>query len=111
MVGKRLSLLDIEAPKEFTSSTSSRNKDNLHLSLPLFSKAPLAILILLASKKVSNNFTPSVFTISIELNLIKLGLTNVNNILTLTSIEESLNPNQIILQDKIRNQLGKLLEV
>lgn len=104
-------MLGIEAPKEFTSSASSKDKDHHHLSLLLSSKAPLAILTLLISREVSNNFTLSVSTISIKPNFVKFELNNFNNILTLTNIQGSLDSNQIIFQGKIQNRLDKLLEV
>ncbi|MCJ1346900.1 hypothetical protein MMC31_005120 [Peltigera leucophlebia] len=48
---------------------------------------------------------------SSDTNPVKLQLVDVNTILTLTSIQGTLDPNQIILQGKIRNRLGESLEV
>lgn len=96
MVEKRLSSLDIEAFKEYTSSTFRMDKNNYYLSLSLFSKAFLAMSTLLTSKEVSNEFTPLVSTTSPKLNLVKLRLTNVNDILIFISIQDSLDLNQII---------------
>ena len=110
-VGKRLSSLGIEAPKKYTSSAFRKDKDNYHLFLLLSCKTPLATSTLFASREVSNDLTPSVFTMSFELNFVKLGLTNVNDILTFTSIQCSLYLNQIIFHGKIWNRIGKFLEV
>ena len=110
MVKKRSSLLDIEASKKYISSASRKDKDNYHLSQSLSSKALLATPTLLVSKEVLNNLILLVSITSFKRNLIKLRLTNVNDILILTSIQDSLDQNQIILQNKIQNWLSKFLE-
>lgn len=62
-------------------------------------------------RKVSSNPPLLIPDISTNLNPVKLGLTDVNDILTLTNIQGSLDLNQIIPQRKIKNQLGKCLDV
>ena len=83
MVGKKLSLLGLKAPKKYTLSAFCKNKNNYHLILLLSSKAFLAIPTLFMSKKVLTNFTPLFSILSLKPNLVKLRLTNVNNILIL----------------------------
>lgn len=63
-----------------------KNKDNYYLSQFLSSKTPLAMLILFASKQISHHFTVFVFTPSFKPNLVKLRLSNSNDILTFTII-------------------------
>lgn len=111
MVRKKSSSLGIEAPKKYILLAFHKDKNNYHLSLSLISEAPLITLIQLIPKEVSNDLTPLLNIMFLESNLIKHELININNIFTFTGIQGSLNPNQIILQDKIKNRLGKSLKV
>lgn len=97
-----MSSLDIEVPKENILLVSSNNKDNYLVSLVLINKTLLATLISLMLRNKSLSLLLLVPNIPINLNLIKLKLVNVNNIFSITNIQESLNPNQIILQGKIQ---------
>ena len=110
-IWKKPSSLSIEAPKKYISSTSIEGNVNPLLNLSLLSETPLTMSISLVPTEVSPNPPLLLQNISVDFNSIKLGLTNVNDILNLTSIQESLNLNQIFFQDKIQKQLGKSLDI
>ena len=93
------------------SSTSIEGNVNQHLDLLSYSETLSTTFISLAIKKVLFNLTSLVQNSSVDLEPIKLGLTNVNNIFTLTSMQRSLNLNQIIFQRKIYNQLEEFLDI
>lgn len=82
-------------------SASGKDKDNHLISLPSISEAPLAMPISFTPKEVSSNPPLLIPNIPIDLNPVKFELANINIILIFTSIQESLDSNQIILQGKI----------